>query len=156
MRILVAAVALLAGCAVPIPGADFSGTWTLAVAKSDFGRGNPPQSLTMRVRQGRSELEVESTLVDARGASTSSYTLDLSGKERENVIRGNRALSVTSWRGAVLHVKAKTTVQNAEIKTVDQWQTDEAGRVLTIYRTATTPNGEVEQRYVYEKDLSRP
>lgn len=152
---VVAILALAAGCGVPAPAADFSGIWMLVVAKSDFGRGNPPQSLTMRVRQGRSELEVESTLTDGRGASMSSYTLDLSGKEKENVIRGNRALSVTSWRGPALQVKAKTAVQGAEIKTVDQWQLEEEGRILTIYRTATTPNGDVEQKYVYEKDPTR-
>jgi hypothetical protein len=42
------------------------------------------------------------------------------------------------------------------VKTVDQWQLEDGGRVLTVYRTATTPNGEIEQRYVYEKTLAKP
>jgi hypothetical protein len=156
MWIRIAAFAVLAGCAVPAPGADFSGTWALSVGKSDFGRATPPQALTMTVRQTSRQLAVESTLVDGRGASTSAYTLDLTGKEAENVMRGNKVVSVSGWRGAVLHVKAKTQVQGAEIKTVDQWQLDESGRELTIYRTATTAQGEFEQRYVYVKHLDKP
>lgn len=147
---------ILAGCAAALPAVDFSGTWNLSLARSDFGRANPPQALAMTVRQSEGALAVESTLTDGRGASTSSYKLDLSGKEAENVMRGNTVVSVTTWRGATLHVKAKASVQGAEIKTVDQWQLDDGGRVLTIYRTAVTPNGEIEQRYVYEKTLGKP
>ena len=126
------------------------------MAKSEFGRANPPQSLAMTVKQSASQLAVESTLVDGRGATTSSYVLDLSGKEAENVMRGNKVVSVSTWRGPMLHVKAKAMVQGAEVKTIDQWQLEDGGRVLTIYRTATTPNGEIEQRYVYEKTLGKP
>jgi hypothetical protein len=151
----IAVFALLAGCSAPLPGADFSGSWTLALAKSDFGRANPPQSLSMIVKQTTSSLIVESTLVDGRGTTTNGYTLNLSGKETENLIRGNKVLSVTTWRGQMLHVKAKTQVQGTDIKTVDQWQLEEDGRILTIYRTATTPNGDVEQKYVYEKALGK-
>ncbi|MBI2685367.1 MAG: hypothetical protein HYX27_03550 [Acidobacteria bacterium] len=150
-----AAVLLLTGCAAPLPAVDFSGSWTLAVAKSDFGRANPPQSLAMRVKQSNSQLAVESTLVDGRGATTSAYTLDLTGKETENQMRGNKVVSVSTWRGSMLQVKAKTSVQGTDVKTVDQWQLDESGSTLTVYRTATTPNGEFEQRFVYEKSPVR-
>lgn len=148
--------AILAGCGAPLPAVDFSGSWVLAVGKSEFGRANPPQALSMVVRQSEKQLTVESTLVDGRGSTTSSYVLDLTGKEAENVMRGNKVVSVSTWRGPMLHVKAKASVQGAEIKTVDQWQLEDGGRVLTVYRTATTPNGEIEQRYVYEKTLARP
>lgn len=154
-RLAVMSVLISCAAAPPAP-ADFSGNWTLSAAKSDFGRANAPQSLTMTVKQSGTQLAVESKLVDGRGASTSAYTLDLTGKEAENTMRGARVLSVSAWRGTTLHVKAKTQIQGAEIKTVDQWQLGESRRVLTIYRTATTPNGEVEQRFVYEKNLDRP
>jgi hypothetical protein len=150
-----AVLVFLAGCGAGAPGPDFSGAWTLSVGKSDFGRGTPPRALVMTVRQTEGELRVESTLTDARGESSSAYTLDLTGKEAENTIRGNRAVSVTNWRGPVLHVKARTQVQGVEIRTVDQWQLSGDGRELTVYRTAATPNGEIEQRYVYEKHLER-
>ena len=42
------------------------------------------------------------------------------------------------------------------VKTVDQWQLEEGGRVLTIYRTATTPKGDSEQRFVYVNTLAKP
>jgi len=142
--------------ALPALAADFSGSWVLVLGKSDFGRVNPPQALTMTAKQSAAQLTVESTLTDARGASTSSYTLDLTGKEAENMMRGNKVVSVSAWRGPMLHVKAKTLVQGSEIKTVDQWQLSDDGKTLTVYRTATTPNGDIEQRFVYEKHLGKP
>ena len=140
---------------VVLAAADFSGSWALDLAKSSFGGANPPQSLSMNVKQNERQLAVESTLIDARGASTSTYTLDLSGKEAENTMRGNKVVSNTTWRGPMLHVKAKTLVQGTEIKTVDQWQLEESGRALMIFRTATTPKGDVEQRFVYVKSPSK-
>lgn len=142
--------------AVAALGADFSGSWKLRVAESDFGQARPPESLVMRVAQSGESLEVESDLVDARGPSSSRYKLDLTGREASNEMRGNRVLSTSSWRGGTLHVKARTTVQGTEIKTVDQWQLDADGKRLTIYRTATTPRGDIEQRFVYEKSLGKP
>ena len=146
---------LFAAFQLALPAVDFSGSWDLVLTKSNFGGVNPPRSLTMTVRQTEAKLAVESTLLDARGASTSAYTLDLSGKEAENNMRGNKVVSAATWRGPMLHVKAKTMLQGAEIKTVDQWRMEENGRVLTIYRTATTPKGDIEQRFVYEKTLAR-
>lgn len=155
LRLAAQAMALLAmalwGGAPARAATDFSGEWTLNVARSDFGRANPPRAMVMKVRQNDAQLAVESTLSDARGDSTSRYTLDLTGKETENVMRGNRVVSQSAWRGPSLYVKARTAVQGVEVKTVDQWQMEDGGRLLTIYRTATTPNGEIEQRFVYEK-----
>ena len=146
---------LLAALPLTLSAADFSGSWELAVGRCDFAGAKPPQSLVMKVKQSDAQLAVESTLVDSRGSSTSAYSLDLSGKEAENTMRGNLVVSTTAWRGPALHVKAKTTVQGTEIKTVDQWQLDEGGRVLTIFRTATTPKGDIEQRFVYVKSPSK-
>jgi len=147
---------LLLAIPVVLPAVDFSGSWILAVEKSNFGGAPAPQSLTMTVKQRETQLDVESSLVDARGGSTSKYTLDLSGKEAENWLRGNKVVSNSTWRGATLNVKARTLVQGTEVKTVDQWQLEESGRVLTIYRTATTPKGEMEQRFVYVNTLAKP
>lgn len=148
-------LALFLACAAALAAADFSGSWSLDLPKSDFGRANPPQALSMTVRQTAAALAVESTLTDARGASTSRYTLDLTGKEAKNLMRGNEVVSTSSWRGETLHVKARTSVQGTEIKTVDQWQLDPAGRTLTVYRTASTPQGDIEQRFVYVKTVEK-
>ena len=149
-------LALFVAFQLALPAVDFSGSWTMVAAKSNFAGSHPPQSLTMTVRQTAAQLIVQSTLVDARGSSTNTYTLDLSGKEAENMIRGSKVVSTSAWRGPMLHVRAKTLVQDAEIKIVDQWQLEEGGRVLTIYRTATTPKGDSEQRFVYVNTLPKP
>ena len=48
-----------------LPAVDFSGSWAMIVAKSNFAGSHPPQSLAMTVRQTKTQLAVESTLVDA-------------------------------------------------------------------------------------------
>jgi hypothetical protein len=147
MRIFVPVLA----CALSLAASDFTGAWQLLVAQSDFGRANPPKSQRVVVKQNGDQIQVHSTLVDARGSFDSEYSLDASGKPVDNTIRGARVSSTASWRGGVLHVKSKTSMQNTEIKSVDQWQLDGNGKRLVIYRTATTSQGDVEQRYVYEK-----
>lgn len=134
---------------------DFSGTWKLVPAKSDFGKANAPQGQEITVRQTGDILAVHSALTDHRGETKSSYAIDATGKDVENVIRGNRVLSQAAWIGSVLIVKSKTEVQNVAIRTSDEWQMDADGKTLTIARVAQSPQGELRQRFVYEKALAK-
>ena len=141
--------------AAALPAADLTGVWHLVPARSDFGRAAAPKAQEIAVRQEGRYILVRSTIEGENGTRTAEYKLDTSGKETENVIRGNRISSTATWRGDLLHVKSKTSVENNEVKTIDQWQIDGDGAVLTIYRSATLPNGELEQKFVYEKNLGK-
>jgi len=146
---------LFALLSLPCFAVDFSGTWKLVPAKSDFGKTNAPQGQEITVRQSGDLLAVHSALTDHRGETKSSYAIDATGKDVENVIRGNRVLSQAGWIGGVLIVKSQTEVQNVSIRTSDEWQLDAEGKTLTIARVAHSPQGELRQRFVYEKALGK-
>lgn len=141
--------------AIPCLAADLSGTWNLAVARSDFGRANAPQGQQVTVRQTGDILNVHSVLTDHRGETKSSYAIDASGNEVENVIRGNRVSSIAAWKGPSLQVKSETAIQNVTIRTIDEWLLSTDGKTLTIQRTASSPQGELRQTFVYEKALAK-
>lgn len=146
---------LFALLTLPCFAADFSGTWKLVVAKSDFGKATAPQGQEITVKQTGDILAVHSALTDHRGETKSSYAIDATGKDVENVIRGNRVVSHAGWIGGVLIVKSETEVQNLSIRTSDEWQIDPDGKTLTIARVAKSPQGELRQRFVYEKALAK-
>lgn len=146
---------LIAILCLPCFAVDFSGTWKLVLGKSDFGKANAPQSQEITVRQTGDILAVHSALTDHRGETKSSYAIDATGKDVENVIRGNRVVSHAGWFGGVLVVKSETEVQNLSIKTSDEWSLGADGKTLTIARVAKSPQGELQQRFVYEKALAK-
>ena len=140
---------LLVGLAVGAWGADpdLTGTWRLNHDKSDFGRAARPGTVVTKIRQQGGELRAESTT----DGSVSEYRWTLDGKESVNRIRGNEVKAVAEWRGPILQVKVKMTVQGTARGMTDQYSLAGDGKTMTIYRTINGPNGEIEQRYVYDK-----
>ena len=139
----------LVGLAVGVWGADpdLTGTWRLNHDRSDFGRAARPGTVVTKIRQQAGELRAESTT----DGSVSAYRWTLGGKESVNRIGGNEVRAVAEWRGPILQVKAKMTVQGTTLGMTDQYSLAGDGKTMTIYRTINGPNGEMEQRYVYDK-----
>ncbi len=139
----------LMALAVGAWGADpnLTGTWRLNHEKSDFGRAARPGTVVTKIQQQGGELRAESTTDGA----VSEYRWTLDGKESVNRIRGNDVKAVAEWRGPILQVKVKLTAQGVARAMTDQYSLAGDGKTMTIYRTINGPNGEVEQRYVYDK-----
>ena len=138
-----------AGSAAPKP--DFSGTWTLNVAKSDFGKSPAPESMTSRVEHRDPEVKVHSEVTGAQGSYSSDYTWITDGRDNVNTIRGNEIRATVIWNGPALISNAKTTVNGVALRVVDQWTLSEGSKVLTVTRTIVAPQGSAEQKYVYQK-----
>jgi hypothetical protein len=140
----------LATAALLLAEPNLSGTWKLNHDKSDFGRAPRPGSVVTKIRQQGGELSAHST---ANGR-VNEYRWTLDGKESVNVISGNEVKAVAAWRGPILQVRSKATVQGSTLAMTDQYSLSADGREMTIYRTINGPQGKIEQRYVYDKDLS--
>ena len=147
MRIL---LVLFAAAGLLAAGPDLSGTWRLNLEKSDFGSAPRPGTVVTKIRQQGGELAAEST---ANGR-VNQYRWTLDGKESVNVIGGNEVKAVAGWRGPILQVRSKVTAQGRVLSMTDQYSLSADGREMTVFRTISGPQGEVEQRYVYDKDLS--
>ncbi len=147
MRIV---LGLLVAAGLLLAEPDLTGTWKLNHEKSDFGRAPRPGTVVTKIRQQGGELAAQS----ASDGRVNEYRWTLDGKESVNRIGGNEVKAVAGWRGPILQVRSKTTVQGTALAMTDQYSLSDDGREMTIFRTINGPQGELEQRYVYDKDRS--
>ncbi len=149
MRLLLAFLALSALAADPKP--NFSGSWILIVAKSDFGTAPAPQSMVTKIDHKEPRILVRSTVTNAQGAYDSEYRYVTNGSENTNTIRGSEIKSHVTWEGAVLKVAAHAVNGGSQVDFADEWVLSAGKTTLTITRVISAPQGRVQQRYVYER-----
>jgi hypothetical protein len=147
---------------------NFAGTWALNPSKSDMGQ--PPaqgQGQGQRMggglgsnfvaKQEANLLTVESTRINQDGETitiTSKYTLD--GKESINTTPRGESKSIAKWSAdgkTLTIVTTRTFDMNGETRTMTStqvWSLTDAN-TLSIFTTATTPNGERKTTAVYDK-----
>ncbi len=149
MRILLALFAVVAMAADSKP--NFSGAWTLMVAKSDFGSAPAPQSMTTQIDHREPEIKVHSTITSAQGGYSSDYKYVTDGRENSNNVRGSDIKSRVTWEGATLKVAAHAVAGGSQVEFTDHWNLSPDRKTLTMTRAINGPQGRVEQRYIYEK-----
>lgn len=130
---------------------DFSGDWKLDLARSDFGKSPPPRAVSSHIEHHDPELNVESKITGADGTYTTNYHWVTDGREVVNTIRGNEVRSTVMWNGGALISNAKTKVDSVTLNIIDRWQLSDDGGRLTVSRTIVAPQGNAEQKFVYEK-----
>lgn len=152
--------------------ANFSGTWSLNVDKSDMGparqgqgqgQGQPPQGQGQRpggfgggrdfvAKQDANALTVERSFGEQTMATK--YTLD--GKETVNSTGRGESKSVATWSADGKTLKIVTTRsferdgQTTEMKTTEEW-TLTSPSVLTIKTTRASQQGDRVTTAVYDK-----
>ena len=156
-RVYLAACALLAlaisTAAQGLP--NFSGTWTLDVAKSDFGPMPGPDSVVMVIDHKDPALKVNVSQKSQMGEASndSSYTTD--GKENANKLRspaGDQDVkSTTKWNGKMLATNRTIDAQGMSIGIEETWDLSADGKVMTINRTLKTPQGAFSTKMVLNK-----
>ena len=133
------------------PHPDFSGTWHLSPAASNFGPATPPRSLVSRIRHLEPALIVTSTTVDARGEQLSEYRWWTDGYPCANSVRGLDFSTKVVWEGSTLVSTSKANDQQGLIEMTDRWTLTGNGKTLRVSRNFKTGGKIVEQTYVYER-----
>ncbi len=130
---------------------DYSGTWKLNVAKSDFGMLGGPTSRTDVITHKDPSLSDSVTAEGAQGklAYILSYTTD--GKEAVNKIGPREIKSTLKWAGSNLAVSSKFVYNDMDVATEAVWALSLDGKTLTISVHFTSSMGEADQKYVFEK-----
>jgi len=134
---------------------NFSGTWTLDAAKSDFGKLPPPESIVLVIDHQDPRLTVSTTQKGPNGeaSNTDAYTTD--GKPNVNKARGPAGepdiTSTTTWNGNVLVTKRVIAGQVINIGTDDTMELGADGRTLMMTRTLKTPQGDFRAKVVFKK-----
>ena len=148
------ALPLVSGFAQQKP--DFSGTWKLNVAKSDFGPLPGPESRTDVVTHKDPALSDSVTADGAQGKQQYivSYTTD--GKEAVNKIGPREIKSTLKWAGSNLAISSKFAYNDMDVTTEAVWALSADGKTLTISVHFTSAMGEADQKYVFEKQEGSP
>ncbi|MBV8817180.1 MAG: hypothetical protein JO022_02415 [Acidobacteriaceae bacterium] len=133
------------------PKPDFSGTWKLNVARSDFGKTAPPTAMVTRIEQNGPGIVVHSHITGPQGTYDTDYKWVADGRENVNVIRGNEIHTSVVWNGPNLVSTAKATINGLPLTIVDQWALSSDKKTLTVSRSLISPQGTAEQSFVYEK-----
>ncbi|MBI5710930.1 MAG: hypothetical protein HZC42_11610 [Candidatus Eisenbacteria bacterium] len=127
---------------------DFSGTWALDVARSDFGRvagSTPPRARTDVVRQQGESLGVTTTIEKASGTMTLPVTYVIDGKQRTVRVGGQDVAATAAWAGDTLRLDTRAKVLLLELIVKERWVLAPGGRGMTILRHVKTPLGGGEQ-----------
>jgi hypothetical protein len=134
---------------------DFSGTWTLDAAKSDFGPMPPPDSIVMVIDHKEPTLKMTVTQKSQMGDATNDSTYTTDGKDNVNKVRSaageQNFKSTTKWSGKVLATNRTIEAQGMSIGIDETWDLSPDGKVMTINRTLNTPQGAFNTKMVLNK-----
>ncbi len=132
------------------PKPNFSGTWKLNVAKSDFGVLPGPETRTDIIDHSDPSLKVSVKEDGPQGKRD--YTLNMTTDGTENVNNpGIEIKSTTTIEGPTLVMNRKLKFQENDIAIKELWTLSEDGKTLTNNSHLASAMGEMDQKYVYEK-----
>ncbi len=130
---------------------DFSGTWKLNVAKSEFGALPGPQSRTdVIIHKGPSFSDsVTAETAEGKQQYTTNYTTD--GKEAVNKIGPRDVNTTVKWSGNGLVFSSKLLYNDSDVTVETTWALSGDGKTLTISAHYASTLGETDQKLIYEK-----
>jgi len=141
------------GSAQDLP--NFTGKWSLDVAKSDFGPMPPPESGTYVIDHKEPALKLVSTQKGQQGEVTNERNVTTDGKDSVNKLRmptGETDVKFTTkWVGKTLTTAYKIDVQGMALDIVESWKLSDDGKVLTILREIGTDQGNFAVTTVFNK-----
>jgi hypothetical protein len=144
-------LALALGLAQAQAKPNFSGTWKMNAAKSEFGPMPAPDSRTDKISHADPSLKDTVTQSGQQGEMTSDLSYSTDGKETTNTIRGNEFKSTVKWDGDELVIDNKGSFNGQDVTLSDRWSLSEDGKTITIKRHAVSPMGEMDQKILLEK-----
>ena len=130
---------------------DLSGTWVMALDKSDFGPLPAPQSRTDVIEHKGSSITVKRTVVGPNGETTATIVYGIDGKPYTNHIGEIDATSVLRWDGPVLVVESTLNTPQGEVKAVDRFTLSADGKTLTQARSLSLGDQQATQTIVMVK-----
>jgi hypothetical protein len=137
---------------------DFSGTWVLNKAKSDYqmGRGGGTPDITMKVKQTGDTIKVNEEFSSEMGSRDRAYTLKTDGQEQQiQGFRGRPATATAQWDGSKLVISTMMSFerqgQKMEMASDDTWSLSQDGKVLTIDSTMESSFGTRTSKRVFDR-----
>jgi len=130
---------------------NYSGTWKLNVAKSDFGPIPGPDSRTDVIEHNDPMLRVSTAQDGAQGKQEYTLNMTTDGKEAINTPGGLEVKSIGGWESNNLVINVKLKFQDNDVEAKTTWLLSDDGKTLTQNQHLTTAMGELDQKMVFEK-----
>ncbi len=131
---------------------NFTGSWKLNVAKSDFGPMPAPDKRTDKIAHEEPVVKVSTTTVGQQGEFTYDMAYKTDGSESVNSLRGNEFKSVAKWEGDKLVINTKGSFGGNEFSSKSTWSMSEDGKSFTVESHFTSAMGEADTRQVFDKE----
>ena len=130
---------------------DFSGTWVLDLAKSDFGMMPAPISRTDVIDHQEPALTIGRTQKTANGEVTANLVYAVDGQPYLNDAAGQQVTSTLAWDGTTLVITSSLTIPQGELSIVDRMTLSEDSKTITTHRTLSVSGQEIVQTSVMQK-----
>jgi len=131
---------------------DFTGTWKVNAAKTDFGPMPPPDSIVEKITHEEPNIKV--SVAQTGGAQGDmnydmAYTTD--GKESVNKMGDNEFKTVLKWDGDDLVGETKGAFGDFNFTAKDRWTLSDGGKTMTVTRHISSDQGEFDMKLVFDK-----
>jgi hypothetical protein len=135
---------------------NFSGTWKLNTAKSEFGPIPGPDSQTDIIEHAEPAMKVSVNQAGQQGNMNFVLNMTTDGKEAVNQLAGNEVKSTSTWDGNNLLVNGKLKFQDQDITMKSVWTLSADGKTLTQTNHYTSGMGDADQTLVFENQGAAP
>ena len=118
---------------------------------SDFGGGQPPTSMIVKITHRDPALIVVSRTAGPQGDQAGEYRWWTDGYLSKNTIRNIEYSNTVIWEGSSLVAVSKATTPQGLVQMTDRWNLADAGKQLVVSRSLMVSGKNVKQQYVYQK-----
>jgi len=146
---MLAAVALAAHEAPAQSKPNFSGSWKMNAARSDFGLVPAPASIARKITHAEPSLAIVEDQDAGFGVQnvTRVYTTD--GRGSSFTSQGAEVKGTAVWEGNDLVVTSEVAV--ALLKYIDRMSLSADGKTMTSAIKLTSPDGAIHMKVIFEK-----
>ena len=150
--LLAIAATLTFGAAFAADKPNFTGSWKLNSAKSDFGpMPQGPEKFERKVDHKDPDMKVNTVQSMQGNERTSDVAYAIDGKEHDVTMGPTTAKVTATWKDSVLEVVAKREIQGNAITSTEKWSLSPDGKVLTVDSNISAPQGEFAMKFVMDK-----
>lgn len=130
---------------------NFTGTWKLNIAKSDFGPLPGPDSQTSIIEHNDPAMKINANSTGPQGNQNIVINMTTDGKEATNSVAGNDVKSTSSWEGNHLVMDAKLKFNDQDVMIHYVWIMGPDGKTMTQDVHYSSPMGEADQKLIFDK-----
>jgi hypothetical protein len=150
-RTLQSIFGLIAALGIAQAAPNFTGTWKMNIAKSDFGPAPAPAELTRNIKHTDPNLEIKTHQKGDQGEVSTELKYTTDGKSCVNKVNGSDAKGTAKWEGDNLIIESTRDFQGMVLLSKETWMLSDGGKTLTINNHITVPQGEFDLKLVLEK-----